>query len=47
MGIDISFLNVTATLALVLMVLVTGGIVYLTAVEWSDRRRQERDKRGR
>ncbi|MEB3209803.1 MAG: hypothetical protein VKL39_00545 [Leptolyngbyaceae bacterium] len=47
MSIDISFFSVTATLALVLMVLVTGGIAYLTAVEWRDRRRRDRDRRER
>jgi hypothetical protein len=47
MGIDISFLNVTATLALLLMVFVTGSVAYLTAVEWRDRRRRDRDKRER
>ncbi|MFP4100809.1 hypothetical protein [Coleofasciculus sp.] len=28
-----------------LLVLVTGGVVYLTAVEWRDRRRRDRDKK--
>jgi hypothetical protein len=30
-----------------LMVGVTGGVVYLTAIEWRDRRRQERERRNR
>ncbi|MDX2213795.1 MAG: hypothetical protein SFY66_10970 [Oculatellaceae cyanobacterium bins.114] len=34
-----------ALLAVVLLLTVTGGIAYLTAVEWRDRRRQEREKR--
>ena len=29
-----------------LMLIVTGGIIYLTASEWRDRRRQQRDKSG-
>ena len=29
-----------------LLVFVTGGIVYLNAVEWRDRRRQDREKRS-
>ena len=29
-----------------LLVVVTGGVVYLTASEWRDRRRQDRDKKG-
>lgn len=47
MDIEISALGILATLALGLMVLVTGGVAYLTTVEWRDRRRQEREKRGR
>lgn len=46
-NIELSFLNVMATLALVLMVGVTAGVVYLTAIEWRDRRRQDREKRDR
>lgn len=29
-----------------LMVVVSGGIIYLTLAEWRDRRRRERDLRG-
>jgi hypothetical protein len=47
MSLSITPLNVLATLALVLMVSVTAGVAYLTTVEWRDRRRQEREKRGR
>jgi hypothetical protein len=32
--------------AIGLLVIVSGGIVYLTAVEWRDRRRQKRDERS-
>jgi len=28
-----------------LLVIVTGGIIYLTLADWRDRRRRERDKR--
>lgn len=45
--IELSPLSVLATLALVLLVGVTGGVVYLTAIEWRDRRRREREKRKR
>jgi Na+-transporting NADH:ubiquinone oxidoreductase subunit NqrC len=31
--------------ALVLLVIVSGGIIYLTAVEWRDRRLQDKEKR--
>lgn len=41
------FLTVLATLALGLLVVVTGGVAYLTAVEWRDRRRQDQEKRSR
>jgi hypothetical protein len=40
------FLNSLFLGALALLLLVSGGISYLTFVEWRDRRRQERDKRG-
>lgn len=33
--------SVLAVLALVLMVIVTGGVIYLTAADWRDRRRQQ------
>ncbi|PSN18266.1 hypothetical protein C7271_13425 [filamentous cyanobacterium CCP5] len=33
-----------AIAAVVLLVAVTGGIIYLTAVEWRDRRRRKRDQ---
>jgi hypothetical protein len=42
---EFSVMNVLALTASVLMVIVTGGIAYLTAMEWRDRRRQEREKR--
>lgn len=32
-------------LAIVLLVAVSGGILYLTTIEWRDRRRRDRDKR--
>jgi hypothetical protein len=40
-------LSVLAVFALTLLVVVTGGVLYLTNAEWRDRRRQEREKRGR
>jgi heme/copper-type cytochrome/quinol oxidase subunit 2 len=36
--------SLLATLALVLMVVVTGGVAYLTAAEWRDRRRRKNDQ---
>lgn len=38
--------SLLAILAFLLMVVVTGGIVYLTLVEWRDRRRIEREQKG-
>lgn len=40
-------LNIMALIASGLMIIVTGGIVYLTAADWRDRRRQQRDKSNR
>ncbi|MBP0000874.1 MAG: hypothetical protein J7641_18070 [Cyanobacteria bacterium SID2] len=37
--------SVLSITALSLLVVVTGGIGYLTLAEWRDRRRQERDQR--
>ena len=44
---EATVLTILATVALGLLVLVTGGVAYLTSVEWRDRRRQDREKRGR
>ncbi|MEM9771185.1 MAG: hypothetical protein AAF889_06240 [Cyanobacteria bacterium P01_D01_bin.73] len=41
-----SLLPILAITAAALLVVVTGGVVYLTASEWRDRRRQDRDKKG-
>jgi hypothetical protein len=37
--------NILFIVALAMLVLVSGGIIYLTTVEWRDRRRQDRDKK--
>ncbi|NJO93511.1 MAG: hypothetical protein HC820_02495 [Hydrococcus sp. RM1_1_31] len=42
---SLSVLNVLFLVALALLVLVSGGILYLTFVEWQDRRRQDNDKK--
>jgi len=42
---DTSILTILAAVALGLLVTLTGGIVYLTTIEWRDRRRQERENR--
>ncbi|NWF58384.1 MAG: hypothetical protein HXY43_03475 [Fischerella sp.] len=38
-------LSILALVALVLLVVVTGGVVYLTLADWRDRRLQEQEKR--
>lgn len=38
-------LSILAIVALVLLVGVTGGVVYLTLADWRDRRRQEDETR--
>jgi hypothetical protein len=40
-----SFVTVLFFSALGLLVLVSGGVLYLTAAEWRDRRRRDRDKK--
>jgi hypothetical protein len=41
-----SIYNALFFAALALLVVVSGGIIYLTTVEWRDRRRQEKDKKS-
>jgi len=43
--VEITLLNSLFVVALLLLFVVSGGILYLTTMEWRDRRRQERDKR--
>jgi len=44
--VETSVFNILILAALGLLVLVTGGVGYLTIVEWRDRRRRERDSRS-
>ncbi|MBD0385979.1 hypothetical protein LC609_13860 [Nostoc sp. XA013] len=39
------FLSILTLVAVVLLVVVTGGIGYLTVADWRDRRRRDEDKR--
>lgn len=39
------FLSILALFAVVLLLGVTGGVVYLTLADWRDRRRREDDTR--
>lgn len=47
MELETVMLNVLAIASFGLLLAVTIGVVYLTNAEWRDRRRQEREKRGR
>lgn len=47
MNFETSAYSILVLVALGLLVFVTGGIGYLTIVEWRDRRRQDRDQKGR
>lgn len=40
-----SFVTVLFFSAIGLLVLVSGGVLYLTAAEWRDRRRRNRDRK--
>ncbi len=44
---EVSPLSILVLTAFVLLILMTGGIAYLTAAEWRDRRREDRDKKFR
>ncbi|MGD1857118.1 MAG: hypothetical protein ACFB2W_23030 [Leptolyngbyaceae cyanobacterium] len=35
--------GVLATLAALLLVVVTGGVIYLTAIEWQDKRKRSQE----
>lgn len=41
-----TFFTVLFFAAAGLLVLVSGGVIYLTAAEWRDRRRRDRDKKS-
>ncbi|MEG3861296.1 hypothetical protein [Microcoleus sp. herbarium12] len=43
--VEFSIANFLVLVAFVLLVTVTGGVAYLTAVEWRDRRRLDRVQR--
>ena len=35
--------GILATLAALLLIVVTGGVIYLTAVEWQDKRKRSQE----
>lgn len=44
---EISALNVLASIAFLMLIAISGGVLYLTLAEWRDRRRQDKEKRDR
>lgn len=42
---SLTFVNILFVTAVALLVFVSGGILYLTTLEWRDRRRRDRDKK--
>ncbi len=40
-------LTILAVVSFALLIAVTGGVAYLTSIEWRDRRRREQEKKGR
>ncbi len=44
---ETSVLTILASLAFLLLIIVSGGVIYLTLAEWRDRRRQDQEKRLR
>jgi hypothetical protein len=44
---SVNLFNILVTIALILLVVVSGGVIYLSSLEWKDRRLQEREKRAK
>lgn len=42
---NISVLDLLFLVAIALLVAISGGVIYLSTVEWRDRRRQSQDKK--
>jgi len=45
LAVETSAFNVLVLAAFGLLILVSGGIAYLTVIEWRDRRRRENDRK--
>jgi hypothetical protein len=45
--VEISALTILASISFLLLVTISGGVLYLTLAEWRDRRRQDQEKRSR
>lgn len=44
---EFTTLNILFLAAIALLLLVTGGVGYLTVADWRDRRRRERERRDK
>jgi hypothetical protein len=44
--VETSALDILVLIAFGLLIVLTGGVGYLTAMEWRDRRRRQQDQRG-
>lgn len=44
---NISTLDLLFLVAVALLIAISGGVIYLSTIEWRDRRRQDRDKKLR
>ncbi|MGB0561391.1 MAG: hypothetical protein ACPGVO_06255 [Spirulinaceae cyanobacterium] len=42
---NISLLDLLFLAAIALLISISGGVIYLSTIEWRDRRRQSRDKK--
>jgi hypothetical protein len=47
MTVENYLLATLAVLTILLLAAATGGIIYLTNAEWRDRRRRDREQKGR
>lgn len=47
MGTENLALTILSGLAFLLLIVVTGGVAYLTTIEWRDRRLQDRERRNK
>ncbi|MEM8639037.1 MAG: hypothetical protein AAGG51_09510 [Cyanobacteria bacterium P01_G01_bin.54] len=42
---NVSVLDLLFLAAIALLIAISGGVIYLSTIEWRDRRRQSRDKK--
>jgi Tfp pilus assembly protein PilW len=44
---ELTLVEILVLLAFSMLIIFTGGVIYLTVAEWRDRRRREEEKRQR